>query len=299
MKEIVLISGANGLVAKHLTLLLRNKYELRYLTRHKKNSNEYEWDIQQKRIDKQAFEQVDHIIHLAGANIFDKRWTSKQKQNLRSSRIDSAQLIFDTLKERGQKIKTFVSGSASGYYGMITSDHIFKESDAAGHDFLADLTKEWEAKADQFENEGLAERVIKIRTSIVLAKDGGALPLLKRITNLYLNTALGDGKQYFPWIHVDDITGIIAFALDQQHVKGPVNAVASEHVNNRNFTHKLAQHLHKCIILPSVPKFILKAILGEQADMILTGSRLSNDKIRQLGYEFKFPTLDHALEDIL
>ncbi|MGJ1317825.1 TIGR01777 family oxidoreductase [Sphingobacterium spiritivorum] len=299
MKEIVLISGANGLVAKHLTTLLRNKYELRYLTRHKKTANEYEWDIEQHRIDEQAFDQVVHIIHLAGANIFDKRWTSKQKHNLRSSRIDSAQLIFDTLKKRNQQIKTFISGSASGYYGMVTSDHVFKESDSPGNDFLADLTKDWEAKADQFENEGLAERVVKIRTSIVLAKDGGALPLLKRVTNLYLNTALGNGKQYFPWIHIDDITGIIAFALDHQHVNGPVNAVASEHVNNRDFTYKLAQHLHKRIILPAIPEFILKTILGEQADMILKGSRLSNDRIRQLGYEFKFPTLDRALEDTL
>lgn len=105
MKEIVLISGANGLVAKHLTTLLRNKYELRYLTRHKKTTNEYEWDVDQQRIDEHAFDQVSHIIHLAGANIFDKRWTSKQKHNLRSSRIDSAQLIFDTLKNETSKSK--------------------------------------------------------------------------------------------------------------------------------------------------------------------------------------------------
>ncbi|WP_270090488.1 TIGR01777 family oxidoreductase [Sphingobacterium sp. SYP-B4668] len=299
MKEIILITGANGFIANNLSKILKAQYELRYLTRHVKRDGEFKWDIASGEVDRNAFANVNHIIHLSGASIFDKRWTDKQKQLLRSSRIDASQLLLDTLQSLGQRIKTFISGSAMGYYGMTTSKHIFHEQDPPGDDFLANLTKDWEAKADLFNSTKVADRVVKIRTSIVLAHDGGSLPLLIKLSKYYANPVLGSGQQYFPWIHIDDLIHIFEYALRQPSVIGAVNAAASEHITNRQFTHRLAKHLHKKVVLPAVPAPVIKLALGQQADMILNGSRISNSKIMQLGYRFKFPVLDDALHDIL
>jgi uncharacterized protein (TIGR01777 family) len=299
MKETILITGANGLVARHLSILLKAEYNLRYLTRDVKEPDEYRWNIATGEIDKRAFDDVDHIIHLSGASIFDKRWTTKQKHLLRSSRIDASQLLLDTLQSLNKRIKTFISGSAVGYYGMVTSDHIFSEQDPPGRDFLANLTRDWEAKADLFTASDTADRVVKIRTAIILAKDGGSLPLLVKLSKYYANPILGDGRQYFPWIHIEDLTQIFRFALIDQSVNGPFNAVASEHTTNKQFTLQLAKHLDRKVILPAVPAPLIKWVLGNQADMILTGSRISNSWIQQQGYRFQFPTLDKALQDLV
>lgn len=175
MKEVVLITGAGGSVAKVLANKLENEYTVRFLTRTKKKENDFEWNIKNGTIDEKAFENISHIIHLAGANISEKRWTDERKKEIISSRVDSAQLILKTLQQKNIQLKSFISASAVGIYGAITSEKIFKEEDEKGNDFLSEVVILWEKAADEFLDKGVAERVVKIRIAIVLSESEGAL----------------------------------------------------------------------------------------------------------------------------
>lgn len=299
MKEIVLITGASGAIARTLSKKLENEYSIRFLTRKKEADNEFEWDLENQIIDEKAFENVSHIIHLAGANISEKRWTDDRKKELISSRVDSAKLILNTLKKKNLKLKSFISASGINYYGTKTTDQIFNENDASGNDFLSEVVVVWEKAADEFKVENIAERVVKIRTAVVLSKTEGALEKMMTPIKFGIGSPLGSGKQYMPWIHIDDICSIYEFALKNPEVEGSFNASAPEHTTNENLTKLIAQVLKKPLFIPNVPAFILKLIFGELADALLEGSRASSEKIQKAGFEFKFPNLKIALEDLL
>ncbi|NIF04913.1 TIGR01777 family protein [Chryseobacterium sp. Tr-659] len=299
MKEIVLITGASGMIARQLAEKIGNDYELRFLTRKKKRSNEYEWDINKGSIDETALENVSHIIHLAGANISEKRWTPERKRELISSRIDSAELLRNTLKKKNIKLKSFISASGINYYGTETSEKIFTENDPPGNDFLSEVVVLWERAADDFLEQNLAERIVKIRTAVVLSEKDGALKKMVPPIQYYIGSPLGSGKQYMPWIHIDDICSIYEFALKNSTVKGPYNAVAPQHAINIDLTKKIAKELGKPLFMPNVPGFVLKLLFGELATAILEGSRASSQKIQEAGFRFKFPDLNDALKDLL
>lgn len=299
MKEIILITGAGGLIARELAKKLENEYTVRFLTRKKKHSNEFEWNIKEKTIDDKAFEGVSHIIHLAGANISEKRWTDERKKELISSRVDSADLILKTLQQKKIKLKSFISASGINYYGTKTTDTIFTENDGPGNDFLSEVVVLWERAADQFKEQNLAERVVKIRTAVVLSEKDGALKKMLPTIQMGIGSALGNGKQYMPWIHIDDICSIYEFALKNLHMDGAFNAVSPQHTTNKNFTKKIAEVIKKPLFMPNVPGFVLKLIFGELADALLEGSRASSEKIQKAGFQFKFPDLKNALENLL
>lgn len=299
MKEIVLITGANGLVAKELSKQLEKEYALRFLTRKKQQNNEFEWNIQNGTIDESAFENISHIIHLAGANISEKRWTDDRKKELISSRVDSAGLILKTLQKNNIKLKSFISASGINYYGTKTTEKIFTENDPSGNDFLSKVVVLWEKAADDFNEQNAAERVVKIRTAVVLSERDGALKKMIPTIKMGIGSPLGSGKQYMPWIHIKDICSIYKFALKNSTFNGAFNATAPEHTTNENLTKKIAEVLKKPLFMPNVPSFVLRLLFGELASALLEGSRASSEKIQKAGFQFEFPELKKALEDLL
>jgi len=299
MKETVLITGAGGMIARELSKKLEKEYTVRFLTRKKKRDHDFEWDIKKGTMDESALDNVSHIIHLAGANISEKRWTKERKQELISSRVDSAALLLDTLRKKKIKLKSFISASGINYYGTVTTDKIYKENDPPGNDFLSEVVVLWERSADDFKEQNLAERVVKVRTAVVLSKEDGALKKMIPTIQYGIGSPLGSGKQYMPWIHIEDICSIYETALKNTDMDGPYNAVSPQHTTNEDLTKKIATVLKKTLFMPNVPAFVLKLIFGELADALLEGSRASAQKIQDTGFKFKFPDLKEALENLL
>lgn len=299
MKEIVLITGANGLVAKELSKKLEKDYTVHFLTRKKQNSNDFEWDIKKGTIDEKAFENVSHIIHLAGANISEKRWTDERKKELISSRVDSAGLLLKTLQKNNIRLKSFISASGINYYGTKTTEKIFTENDGPGNDFLSEVVILWEKAADDFKEQNVAERVVKVRTAVVLSEKDGALKKMLPPVKMGIGSPIGTGKQYMPWIHINDICSIYEFALKNSELDGAFNANSPQHTTNENLTKNMAEVLHKPLFMPNVPAFVLKLMFGELSEALLEGSRASSEKIQKAGFQFEFPELKRALEDLL
>ncbi|PWN61046.1 TIGR01777 family oxidoreductase [Chryseobacterium viscerum] len=299
MKEVVLITGASGMIAKELAKKIGKEYEIRFLTRKKKHDYDYEWDIRKGSMDESALDHVSHIIHLAGANISEKRWTTERKRELISSRVDSAELLRTTLRKKNIKLKSFISASGINFYGTETSEKIYTETDPRGNDFLSEVVVLWEKAADEFKEQHLAERVVKIRTAVVLSEKDGALKKMIPPIQYYIGSPLGSGKQYMPWIHIEDICSIYEFALKTPAAEGAYNAVSPQHATNRDLTEKIAKVLEKPLFMPNIPGFVLKLIFGELATAILEGSRASSKKIQDAGFHFKFPDLTEALKDLL
>lgn len=299
-KDVVLITGANGMVARALSEeLVRNGYSVCFLTRHKRNENEYEWDVAERRIEVEALQGVRHIIHLAGAGVADKPWTSERKEVIRSSRVDSAWLLLETLKANDIRIATFISASAVGFYGTLTGKSIFAENDKKGDDFLSDVCMEWEQAANDFSQEGMSERIVIMRNGIVLAPRGGALAKMVRLVRWFLGAPLGSGKQYMPWIHISDVCGIILHALRNPTVSGVYNVVAPEHVRNVEFMRAIGRAIGRPVFFPSIPKWVIRRVFGERASILLEGSRVSAEKIISSGYRFKYATLQKAMDNLL
>jgi uncharacterized protein (TIGR01777 family) len=296
----ILITGGTGLVGKHLCDKLQEKgYDVAILSRTKKEINGtqvYTWNLDKELIDKKALETADYIIHLAGANIAEKRWTPKRKQLIIDSRVKTAELIFNNIKRTKHKLKAFISASAIGYYGAVTSDKTFSEVDSCHNDFLGETCKLWEEAADKFEE--LEIRTVKIRTGVVLTKKGGALAKMKTPVKMGIASAIDSGNQYMPWIHIDDLCNIYIKAIEDVEMKGIYNAVAPEHVTNIEFTRKFASVLNKPFWFPNIPAFIMKLIFGEMSVILLEGSKVSSEKIKKSGYKFIYSNLISALKNL-
>ncbi len=296
----VLITGGTGLVGRHLSKqLLERGYEVAILSRTQNFNNEiksYTWDLDNNTIDEEALNNVDYIIHLAGANIGSKRWTSKRRQQILDSRIMPAKLLLKYIQKKDIKPKAFITASAVGYYGAVTANRIYIESDPPAEDFLGQTCRKWEQVADRFTDIGL--RVVKVRTGVVLAKHGGAYSKIIKPIKMGLGSAIGNGKQYFPWIDIDDLCGIYIKAIEDTQMHGPYNAVAPEHITNRAFNHKVARYLNKPYWFPAIPALAMKLIFGKMSVVILNGSRVSADKIIAAGYEFLYPKLESSLKQL-
>lgn len=294
--QTVLISGATGLIGQKLVQKLKaNSHEVRTLSRNQ-SRNHFYWNPEKAEIDEKAFENLDAIIHLAGAPI-SKRWTNSYKKELYKSRIDSAELLFETARKLNAPIKTFITASGVNYYGTQTTDTVFKETDGHADDFLGNLCFDLEQTAQKFET--LGTRVCAVRTAAVLSPDGGMLKELIPLANKFILSPLGSGKQILPWIHIDDMVNLYVYLLENKSLSGAFNATASQIINNCDFTYQLAKHLNKKVILPAVPGFILKTVLGEMSSILLEGTAVSNSKIKNSGFEFQFEELKPALDDLL
>jgi uncharacterized protein (TIGR01777 family) len=291
----VLIGGGSGLIGTRLTeMLLQKGHQVRHLGRKPSDVKHnqvkaFEWDIHRQTIDERAFDGVDIVINLAGANISGHRWTRAYKRELLLSRTGSTRLIANCLKQRTVR---FIAGSAIGYYGFGDDGHLFTEMDPVGSDFMAQLTEEWEKAAEQVKN------VAYIRTGIVISSHGGAVEEMAKPIKLYVGSPLGSGKQIVSWIHLDDECGIIMHVIDN-NLSGTFNAVAPEPVSNEKITKEIAKRLHKPLWAPNVPAFVLKIVLGDMSESVVNGSRVSSEKIRSTGFQFKYPTIESALDNVV
>ncbi|MBC7694420.1 MAG: TIGR01777 family protein [Burkholderiales bacterium] len=298
---VILISGGTGLVGTALTKYLISKgHEVRILSRNPKSSSQIQsfyWDVNKNEIDEKAFDGVEHIVHLAGSGIADKRWTDDRKQDIIDSRVNSMKLISSIIKKRNIQLKSFVGASAIGIYGMSTSEKVFTETDTGKDDFLVQSCTQWENSYQEIKS--LASKSCVIRIGVVLSDKGGALKRLLPLFKLGLGSAVGSGKQYMPWIHLDDLVSVFHEALFNPNYSGIYNAVSSEETTNYSFSKQLAKSLSKPFFLPNVPAFALKLLFGEMANVLLEGSRVSNQKLINLGFNFKYNNLCDALKEIV
>lgn len=293
----ILITGASGLVGTRLTqLLLERGHEVSHLGRSKKSGSvkSFVWDVNAGILSPEALQNVDCVIHLAGAGIADERWSKKRKQEILESRTKSTALLVRKLNDGNNSVKTFVSASAIGYYGMTLSAEEFTEDSQPGTGFLAGVVTAWETEADQVKD----KRFVKIRIGVVLSKTDGALAEIAKPVRLGLGAPLGTGDQLVSWIHLDDLCGMFVKAVEDTSMQGPYNATAGA-VTNRELTKAIAKTLHKPLWLPAVPGIALKLFLGEMADLVLYGGNVTANKIRRTGFSFKFDTLEKALNNLL
>ena len=299
--EKVLITGGTGLIGKYLSDKLVSKgYEVAFLSRKSSNSKSiksYQWNVEQMTMDEEALSSSDYIFHLAGANIGEKRWSAKRREEIVESRVNSGQLLYETFKKSNSKLKAFISASAVGYYGAITSDKIFSETDEAAQDFLGETCKQWENSIEGFRNSDV--RTVVLRTGVVLSEKGGALEKMMLPFRLGIGSPTGSGNQYMAWIHIEDLCNMYIKAIQESKMNGVYNAVAPEHVTNRLFCKTLAKVMKKPFWFPSIPAFVLKLLLGKMSEIVLTGSRVSCQKIIQEGFEFSYPTVKGALQSVL
>jgi len=301
MGKNVLITGGTGFIGRYLTeKLLERDYTVSILSRNSKQNTDrvfyYIWDVDTQKIEEAAVNNADYIIHLAGENITEKRWTSKRKKEIKESRTKSTQLIFDTLKKLNKKVEAFVSASGIGYYGALNGEGICTESTLPANDFVGTVCQEWEQSADLIT--GLGIRTVKIRTGLVLGKDEGILKKLNVIFKSGLGSILGSGKQYVPWIHIHDLCMMYIEALENKRMIGPYNATINDSTTNAIFCKSLALSYGYVIWLPRVPAFILRLYFGEMAAIVLTGRRVSSDKIKKQGFRFQFKNLNSTLKSL-
>jgi uncharacterized protein len=301
--QTVLITGGTGLVGKALGQALLSKgYRVIILTReisrqpsiaHLTYAN---WNVEQQMIDKQALVSADYIIHLAGAGVADKRWTAKRKKEILDSRVNSSKLIVDSLQTVQHNVKAVVSASAIGWYGsdaVVPNPTPFVETDQPHTDFLGSTCKLWEASIEPVTAAGI--RLVKLRTGIVLSKDGGALKEFLKPLKFGVAAVLGNGKQMISWIHIDDLISMYIAAIENEKMSGAYNAVAPVPVSNKQLTLTLAKSRKTFFIPIHVPSFMLKIILGEMSVEVLKSATVSSSKIEDAGFLFRFSAIDKAL----
>ncbi|AVR45699.1 TIGR01777 family protein [Christiangramia fulva] len=297
----VLITGATGMIGSELTRLCHEKgINVNYLTTSKSKISKDEkykgfyWDPQSGEIEAGCLEGVKTIIHLAGASIAEP-WSPSYKRKIVKSRTETAALLLKTLKENSHQVGNFISASAIGYYPSSLQKLYHEDFPHASDTFVGEVVTKWEAAADEFEKVGLD--VAKIRIGLVLAEDGGMLTKIKKPVSINLGAPLGSGKQWQSWIHIEDLGQIFLFAIENE-LSGIFNAVAPNPVNNKELTKELAQQMGKKIWLPNVPSFVLKGLLGEMSEIVLSSQLVSSEKIQSLGYNFQFKNLSRALADL-
>ena len=302
----VLITGGSGLVGTRLTeILLERGFTVSHLTRKVEKKTiggkpvrTYLWNIKKEVIDEKAFLEADYLVHLAGAGIADENWSDERKNEIIDSRTKSINLIVSTLKTLPHRIISFASASGIGYYGADTGDEHISEQHTPGSDFVADCCIQWEAAADEIQALGI--RTVKLRTGIVLSEKGGALPKLTQPVRWGVGAALGTGKQWQSWIHLDDLCEMYIKSLTDKQMTGAYNAVAPNPVTNYNLTKISAQVLSRPFWMPNVPEFTLKMVFGEMASIVLGGNYVLNQRIKQeTDFDYKFVEVKGALEDLL
>lgn len=291
----ILITGGTGFIGTSLSReLLNSGHTVSITTRRQSDSREKLTWNPPALIPSGVISGFDAVINLAGEPVAPGRWTKKRKELIMSSRIQTTRSLVESIKKATAKPKVLISASATGYYGAHGDEYVTEDAPSAS-DFLAEVCKAWEAEALKARESGI--RVVLIRIGGVLESDGGALPKMMTPFKFFLGGPIGSGKQWFSWIHRDDVAGIIKYALDNESVSGPVNAVSPNPATNKEFSSALGKALHKPSWL-AVPSFVVKLTLGELGSMLLTGQRVIPETILRSGYNFKYPHLEDALKAI-
>ena len=304
----VLISGGTGMIGNRLSQhLIERGYTIIILSRDKNKSSKNanllysHWDVEKNIIDSEVVRKSDHIVHLAGAGVMDKKWTEAYKKIILSSRTKSAELIINCLKNNDHHVKSFVSASAIGLYGAdekkFNTGKGFTETDLAADDFLGKTVLLWEASTDPVALLGI--RLVKLRTGIVLSNDGGALKEYKMPLRFGVAPVLGNGKQIISWIHIDDLCRMYCEAIENIYLNGSYNAVAPHPVSQKTLIVGLAQKLRNNFFTAVyIPAFLLKLRFGKRSIEILKSAWVSSKKVTSTGFTFLYPTIDAALNEL-
>ncbi|MEU2254456.1 TIGR01777 family oxidoreductase [Nocardia xishanensis] len=289
----VVIAGSSGLIGTALVAALRRDgHEVARLVRRPAAApDEFVWNPTRAELDERALRGADAVVNLCGASIGKRRWNGSYKQELRDSRITPTDVLANKVAAAG--VPVLVNASGVHYYGGATGDRVVDESSPAGSGFLATLCRDWEAATGPASAAGV--RTVLLRSAVVLSKHGGMLGMLHPLYSLGLGGRLGTGRQYTPWISLDDEIGAIVFALTNDIVSGPINAVGPAPVTNAEFNRALGRALHRPTPLV-MPAFALRALVGEFADeAILRGPRAIPTALEEAGYPFRHPTIGSAL----
>ncbi len=296
----VLISGGTGMIGKALSKeLLERGYKVSILTRGESKHDKYNyfnWDIEKGIIDKNAFTNVDYIVHLAGENLGASRWTKKRKTQLINSRVKSSELLFNYVQKNEIKLKAFISASAVGIYPVFTEEGgLYSEDSAKGNNYPAQMCIAWENAADNFSESGI--RTVKIRTGLVQDVNDPALKKILQLKKFGILPVFGKGKHFYPWIHIKDLVNIYISAIENENMEGPFNAVAPELISNLKYAKVIKNTLGAGLII-RIPAFVFKLMFGEMSEIILKGTKIKS-KLHDGNFEYKFPTLKLAMKDLL
>lgn len=302
MAKNVLLTGGTGFIGRYLTdVLIDNGFTVSILSRSARENTSlvtyYKWNLKTNYINEDAILQADYIIHLAGEGIVEKRWTKNRKKVILESRTKPIDLIFSILKKHNKTLDAFVSSSAVGIYGAVTSHKICTENTPPANDFLGTTCQQWEQAVDQIGELGI--RTVKVRTGIVFGKGEGFLKKVVPGFKSGFGAVLGTGKQYIPWIHIEDLANIYLKAVRDSALHGPYNACITDNTTNSRFSKTLANLFGYSIWLPKIPPFVLRIALGEMSKAVLEGQRVSSEKIQKSGFEFQFTDLEKALVSCL
>jgi uncharacterized protein (TIGR01777 family) len=299
----ILISGGTGFIGDFLTgKLIQQGHEVTVLARAIRKDGTLPESVEVVPCDatkpgnwQAVVAQHDAVINLAGVSIF-RRWTLKGKQVILDSRILSTKNIVDALADRRGEPTRFLSASGIGYYGFH-ADEVLDERNTPGNDFLAHVAQQWESVAASASQFGAS--VVLCRMGHVLGRNGGVLEKLATITKLGLGSQWGNGLQWVSWVHQSDLANIYLFLLEHQYITGPVNVTAPEPIRNKDMMMLLRQHLKRKGLIPRVPKFMLELIAGEFSSAFLNGQRALPQILLARGYNFKYPTMNEALSELL
>ena len=307
--QTILITGGTGLVGHSLTeSLIAKGYKVIILTRSLRgkqaspNVSYALWNLRQQSIDSEALRSADHIIHLAGAGVVDKKWTPAYQKEIIDSRVGSSALLVKALKDHPNKIISIISASAIGWYGEDVPQSGrkggFEETDPPDTGFLGETCRLWEASIEPAS--ALGKRVVKLRTGIVLSNDGGAFSEFKKPLRFGVAAILGDGNQMISWIHIEDLCRMYTYAIENSNLEGSYNAVAPEPVTNKTLVLHLAMIVRgKFFIALHVPRFILRIMMGKSSVEVLKSTTVSCKKITETGFRFLYPGSGMALKQLL
>ncbi|MBW1295602.1 TIGR01777 family oxidoreductase [Aquimarina litoralis] len=298
----VLITGATGLIGQEIVRLChQSNIDVNYLTTSKNklisqnNYKGYYWNPSSGEIDLDCFQDVEIIIHLVGATVA-KRWTNRYKQEIIDSRIITTSLLVESLKTIKHSVRQIVSASAIGIYPDSFQNYYMEDSEEVDNGFLGQVVQKWESSVLEFQT--LDIEVTLLRIGLVLSHKGGAFPKIINPIKKGIGAVFGNGKQWQSWIHVEDLVGMFLHVV-QEEIYGLYNAVAPNPISNHKLTHAIAEALHKKILLPGIPRFMMKLILGEMHMLLFSSQRVCCDKIMKTGFNFKYDNITHAVEDLI
>lgn len=298
----VLITGATGTIGSKLVKLCHeHDWTVNYLTtsknkiQNKDNYKGFYWNPKENVIDESCLKDVDAIFNLVGASVAN-RWTPNYKKEIINSRSQTTQLLFDAIKKGDFLVKRIISASAIGVYPSSLMNFYDENYPETNPEFLGQVVQEWEQAVDKFN--ALDIDTTKLRIGIVLSQNEGALPKMAKPIKLGIGAAFGNGKQWQSWIHIDDLVSMFVYVL-QNNINGIVNAVAPNPISNQELTKAIANQLNMPLILPNIPKTVLKLLLGEMHQLLFDSQRVSSKKIENLGFTFKYYNIKGALESLL